>query len=75
MKAYTDYPISELGDVPGRLGPVREIEVFSFDGDKYCYTQVEGIPKQIKVGYIYSQQGRHGEVPMIDTTQLPLDTL
>ena len=75
MKAYTDYPIAELGDAPGKLGHVREIEVFSFDGDKYCYIEVEGIPRQIKACYIYSQPGRHGEVPMIDTTQLPLDTI
>ena len=70
MKAWTDYPFTWLGDVEGEKAPVREIEVLSYDGDKYCRVKVCGGEDEIKSGYIYQQKGRYGEVPVITQEQL-----
>lgn len=71
MIAFTDYPIVELGDVPGKAAAVREVRVLSFDGNKYCYVDVCGVRKEIKAGYLYKSPGRFGEVPCIDVAELP----
>ena len=70
MKAYTDYSITELGDTEGRLAPIREVTVFSYDGNKYCSVEVEGVRKQIKAGYIYMAPGRVTETPSLTRRQL-----
>ncbi len=70
MKAWTDYPIVELGDTPNVEAPVRECKVHSYDGDKRCCVTVEGVTLNIKAGYLYSKPGRLGEVPAIDPDQL-----
>jgi hypothetical protein len=66
MKAYTDYPFTFLGDIEGQIAPIRECEVLSYDGDKYCKIIVEGHTTEIKAGYIYPVPGRCGEVKSID---------
>lgn len=63
MQAWTDYPFTFLGDVPHVEAPIREIEVISYDGDKYCEIIVEEHTTSIKSGYIYTASGRLGEVP------------
>ena len=65
IKAYTDHPIKELGDIPNALAPIREIDVISYDGNKYCVISVNSITIEIKSGYIYSKAGRIGIVPYI----------
>lgn len=72
MKAWTDYPFIGLGDNEGQEAPVREIEVLSYDGDKYCRIKVCGIDEEIKSGYIYQREGRIGEVPPITRRQLAM---
>ena len=82
MIAWTDYPIVELGDIPGKYAPIREIEVLSYDGNKYCEIIVgqglttlgrpSGFYTTIKAGYIYQAFGRLGEVPAIDVRLLPV---
>ena len=62
-RGWTDYPIMELGDIEGQIAPVREVEVFHYDGDKYAYVVVGGHRTSFKRGYIYSEPGRLGEVP------------
>ena len=57
MKAWTDYPIEELGDLLEGKGytryttPVRKCEVVSYDTDKYCRVIVEGIINGISFGF------------------------
>ena len=63
MKAWTDYPIVELGDKPYVNAPIWEVEVLSYDGDKYCCVLVDGIEKSIKAGYIYREPGRCNVAP------------
>jgi hypothetical protein len=72
MKAWTDYPIIELGDVPHERAPVRECSVLSYDGDKRCLVLVDGVTKEIKAGYLYTKPGRSGEVPILTWRQLRL---
>jgi len=77
MKAWTDYPFDWLGDTPGQPAPVREIDVVSYDGDKYCRIKVCGGEDEVKAGYIYQSAGRLGEVPALTQAQreaLPLST-
>ena len=53
MRAYTDYPFVELGDEPYKPAPIREVEILSYDGDKYCKILVEGVGTEVKSGYLY----------------------
>ena len=31
LRAYTDYPITELGDTPNQTAPVRKVVLLSYD--------------------------------------------
>jgi hypothetical protein len=66
MKIWTDYPILELGDAPGKPAPVREAKPLSYDGDKYVRCRVDAVEIEIKSGYLYMEEGRFGEVPPIN---------
>lgn len=70
MKAWTDYPFVRLGDLENKKAPIREIEVVSYDGDKYCDIVVNGIKTSIKAGYIYSKPGRIGKAPQVKLSDL-----
>jgi hypothetical protein len=72
MKYYTDHPITELGDKEFVEAPVRECEINRYDGNKYLYLTVEGIKKEIKRGYVYSAQGRYGEVDCVSNSEIQL---
>lgn len=60
MKAWTDYPFVELGDVPNQEAPIRRIDVLSYDQNKYCKVRVCGVESGIKLGYIYERPERLG---------------
>ena len=72
MRAWTDYPIEELGDAPGKEAPIRECEVLGWDGDKYATVIVSGVRTSFKAGYIYTKPGRCGSVPGINRNILPI---
>lgn len=65
MKAYTDYPFTELGDIAGLEAPIRECTVLLYDGDKYCDILIDGVVLEVKLGYLYHEFGRQGEVDSI----------
>ena len=65
MKAWTDYPITRLGDLAGEEAPVRPCKILSYDGDKYCRVKVGRYVETIKAAYLYQKPGRAGEVPTI----------
>lgn len=71
MKAWTDYPFTWL-DTAGEKAPVREIEVLSYDDNKYCRIKVCDREDEIEAGYIYQREGRYGEVPPITRRQLAM---
>lgn len=58
MRAWTDYPIVELGDTPGQEAPIREVTVLGWDGNKYAEVEVEGVRTSFKAGYLYLRPGR-----------------
>lgn len=66
LTAWTDYPFVELGDTPNAPAPVRKIKPLRYDNDKYVEIEVEGIKSSIKSGYIYTEEGRYGEVPVLN---------
>jgi hypothetical protein len=72
MRAWTDYPIEELGDILGAEAPIRECEVLGWDGDKYATVVVCGIRTSFKAGYIYTKPGRCGNVQGINRNTLPI---
>ena len=65
MKAWTDYPFTELGDIAYQQAPIREVKVIDYDGDKYCTVIVEDRKLDVKAGYLYKSPGRLGEVENI----------
>lgn len=61
---YTDYPFTELGDVPWQAAPIREVtRVLSYDGDKYCRVLIDGRELDVKAGYIYRSRPVPGVTP------------
>lgn len=75
MQAWTDYPITALGDVAGEPAPVRECNIISYDGDRYCVVEVKATLScdpphviEIKAGYLY--QDTHNFQP-INVSSLP----
>lgn len=75
MKAFTDYPIIELGDTAIEIAPIREVEILSYDGNKYCLIFVQGVLTEVKGGYLYHESGRVGETPCLmhdELEKLPL---
>lgn len=69
---WTDYPIVELGDIPGKKAPIRQVKLISFDGDKYLNVLVVecGTFAQFKRCYFYSSPGRCGEVEVVPLVKL-----
>ena len=61
---FTDYPFVELGDTAGKEVPIRKVLPISYYGNKYCQVIVYGIESEIKAGYIYTEHGRCGDVPV-----------
>jgi len=56
MRAWTDYPFSELGDTPGEQAPVRNVLVLFWDDDKYVTIVVEGVMVEVKIGYLFADK-------------------
>jgi len=71
IECWTDYPIVELGDEPGKIAPIRQCTALSWDGDKYADVLVEGIKTNFKVGYLYPKAQRCGDGPPINRDLLP----
>jgi hypothetical protein len=70
MRAWTDFPFTELGDVAGVEAPVRDCTVLNYDRDKHCRVLVDDVFTSVKAGYLYSQPGRSGAAPRLTQAQL-----
>lgn len=66
MKAYTSYPLE------GRPG-VIEIEVLSYDRNKYCTVRYNGVEYEIKRGYIWKDTALTKSFAEIEWYLLPED--
>jgi predicted transcriptional regulator len=72
MKAFTDYPFTELGDEAYKEAPVREVEVVKYDDNKYCKVTFEGHYLEVKRGYLYHKPVRCGDAPCLSHEELQL---
>jgi len=63
MLLYTDYPLFE--EERGKIAPIREVTLLSYDGDKYVHIVFNGKLYEVKACYIYYQKGRLNEVPQV----------
>lgn len=66
MKAYTDYPLQTN---PNR--EVVEIEVMSYDRNKYCCVRHNGEEEEVKRGYIWKDAKLSKSFPLIHWLFLP----
>ena len=59
LKGFTDCPIVELGDEPGKLTQIRAVEAISYDGNKITIV-IGALTFQIKAEHFYkrSDQGK-----------------
>lgn len=72
---YTDYPFTALGDIPYQEAPIREVSIISYDGDKYAEISVEGVKQWVKLGYLYTERGRCGEVSCVTHNMIHLSLI
>lgn len=71
ISCWTDYPFVELGDLPGKQAPIRQVLVVGFDLNKYAVVLLEdGSYSTVKAGYLYQQPGRCGEVKCVNYRKL-----
>jgi hypothetical protein len=70
VRAWTNYPINELGDRPGKIAPVRLVDALSFHRDKYCRMRVDSVVGLVKRCYLYRPRGRCGQAARWSDCQL-----
>lgn len=70
MKAYTDYKFKYLYGHDRLVAPVREIEVLSYDGERFCSIKVGEHYDRINAEFIYMDAGRQGQVLPLTAPQL-----
>jgi hypothetical protein len=72
ITCWTDYPFVELGDEPYKLAPIRHVNIISYDGNKYAKVSFEncGDILEVKIGYLYSQPGRYGQVKRVNPRKI-----
>jgi hypothetical protein len=68
--AFTDYPITELGDIENERAPIRKCKILTYDRDKYADVMVffqdeDGDERVVitnfKAGYIYKNKVRYDD--------------
>lgn len=71
LQAWTDYPITQLGDIANQLAPIRLCRVLAYDRNKYCVIQIGDVTVSgVKRCYLYKQRGRVQKVPILSDAQL-----
>lgn len=72
ITCWTDYPFVELGDEPGKPAPIRHVNIIDYDGNKYATVSFErcGDFLSLKIGYLYSQPGRYGQVKRVNPRKI-----
>lgn len=67
IDAYTDYPITEYGDIENEIAPIRKVKILTYDRDKYCEVMVfqvdddgnlRDIITSFKACYLYKNEAR-----------------
>jgi hypothetical protein len=82
--AYTDYPITELGDIENERAPIRKCKILTYDRDKYADVMVffqdeDGDERVVitnfKAGYIYKNKVRYDDGIQFTYHQFTYDEL
>jgi hypothetical protein len=71
MKAYTDYPIIELNNSNHKQNLTKEVEIISYDGNKYCLIKINNFIKEIKAGHLYQDIKLTKNISDFKLKQLP----
>jgi hypothetical protein len=67
LDAFTDYPITELGDIEFEKAPIRKCTILTWDRNKYCDVLVYFVDKDgdlrghvtsFKQFYLYKNESR-----------------
>ena len=67
LEAYTDYPITEIGDIEFEKAPIRKCAILTWDRNKYCDVLVyfvdedgdfRGRVTSFKQFYLYKNESR-----------------
>lgn len=66
---WTDYPL--LPHERGKRAPIRRVRALCWDGNKYALIRWGSRLWDLKVGYLYPEPGRCGDVPSIPYGALP----
>ena len=70
IDAYTDYPITEYGDIENQIAPIRKVKILTYDRNKYCGVMVYQVDDDgdlratvtnFKAGYLYKNEARLDE--------------
>jgi len=72
VTGWTDYPFVELGDEPNQIAPIRQVNVISYDNNKYATVSFadNSFHLEVKLGYLYSKRGRLGQVKQINPNKI-----
>lgn len=70
ITGWTDYPFTELGDIPQQPAPIRRVKVLAYDGNKYAIVEISNVISSVKWGYLYQRPGRLGQVKNISRRKL-----
>ncbi len=74
IPAWTDYPFPELGDWKGQEEDLRlrPCVLHAYDGNKYAIVEVEGIFRDLKIGYVYPGEAVRGwSKAQLEALELP----
>jgi len=71
---FTDYPFSEIGDIPYENAPIRLCWIIDWDRNKYATILLVGHVGifSVKSGYLYKKPGRLGQVKSYTNKELDL---
>jgi hypothetical protein len=56
LRAWTDSVVSELGDAPDKVAPIREATILGYDGRKHAVALVAGKVMKIDIRHLYVRQ-------------------
>jgi hypothetical protein len=68
--AFTDYPITELGDIENKRAPIRKCKILTYDRNKYAdvmvfFQDADGdervVISNFKAFYIYKNEARYDD--------------
>jgi hypothetical protein len=69
IDAWTNHPISELGDSKNKGAPIREVTIVGYDGGRYARVSVNGITVPINADQLQVRPKRPSKAPAKPSTE------